>query len=72
MTTVNAIFRNGMFQPTERVELPENSRVQLQVECVDSEASGASKAVDEIYRIMGLRFHSGERDVAERHDEHQP
>ena len=29
-------------------------------------------ALEEIYRIMSLRFESGFTDTAERHNEHQP
>lgn len=35
MTTIDAIYRNGVFEPTRRVELPEECRVRLQVEPVD-------------------------------------
>jgi predicted DNA-binding antitoxin AbrB/MazE fold protein len=66
--TVRAIYENGVFRPTEPVNLPENSEVEvlLPVPLID-----AAK-LDSIYRIMGETYPSGESDVAERHDEHQP
>jgi predicted DNA-binding antitoxin AbrB/MazE fold protein len=35
MTTIDAIFRNGAFQSLGSIDLPENSRVRLQVESAD-------------------------------------
>jgi predicted DNA-binding antitoxin AbrB/MazE fold protein len=71
MTMVDAIYKNGTFHPTTPVELPEDCHVRLSVEAMEPTAERA-RAIDEIYRLMGLRFHSGECDVAERHNEHQP
>jgi len=71
MTIVNAIYKNGAFQPTEKVELPDDCHVRLSIEPVDPGPNGA-QAIQEIYRLMSRRFHSGERDLAERHNEHQP
>jgi predicted DNA-binding antitoxin AbrB/MazE fold protein len=71
MTTINAIFRNGTFQPIGKVELPEECHVRLQVEPVEG-ALAPPAAIAGIYRIMDMRFRSGEHDVAERHNEHQP
>jgi predicted DNA-binding antitoxin AbrB/MazE fold protein len=71
MTTIDAIFRNGSFQPLGVVDLPENSHVRLQVEAVEM-TKEQQDATQEIYRLMGLRFRSGHHDTAERHNEHQP
>ncbi len=71
MTMVDAIFRNGTFHPTKPVALPEDCHVRLSVETTEP-TSDQAKAVDEIYPIINLRFRSGEHDVAERHNEHQP
>lgn len=71
MTTINAIYRNGFFQPIGPVDLPEESRVRLQIEPSEP-ATQQVQAIQGIYRIMDLRFHSGEHDIAERHNEHQP
>jgi len=70
MTSLNAIYKNGTFQPTEPVELPDGSHVRIVIERMESQPAQA-QAVDEIRRIMSLRFRSGEPDVAERHNEHQ-
>ncbi|MGA2231524.1 MAG: antitoxin family protein [Tepidisphaeraceae bacterium] len=69
--TVKAIYRNGTFLPIGKVNLPEDCQVNLEFEPVELTEEQA-KAVQEIYRIMSLRFNSGEHDVAERHNEHQP
>jgi predicted DNA-binding antitoxin AbrB/MazE fold protein len=70
MTTINAIYRNGAFQPLGPVELPNDCHVRLQVETVEP-AQETGRAIEEIYRIMNMRFRSGEEGVADRHNEHQ-
>jgi predicted DNA-binding antitoxin AbrB/MazE fold protein len=37
MTTVEAVFQNGVFKPVRPVDLPENQRVQLDVRPVPNE-----------------------------------
>lgn len=71
MTTINAIYRNGSFQPIDQVELPEECVVRLQVEPI-ADATEQADAIKEIYRAMEYRFRSGQHDLAERHNEHQP
>ena len=71
MTTINAIYKNGMFKPTERVELPEDSHVRLNVETIEPPAQ-QSEAMRAAYEVMSRRFRSGRHDLAERHNEHQP
>ncbi|MGD0137750.1 MAG: antitoxin family protein [Tepidisphaeraceae bacterium] len=71
MTTINAIYRKGAFQPIGRVDLPEEAHVKLEFQPIELTEDEA-KAMQEIYRIMGLRFNSGQHDLAERHNEHQP
>ena len=71
MTTINAIYRNGLFQPIGSVDLPDDCHVRLQIEPSEPTAQQA-QAIQGIYRIMDLRFRSGEHDIAERHNEHQP
>jgi predicted DNA-binding antitoxin AbrB/MazE fold protein len=71
MTVIDAIYKNGIFQPTGRVELPDDCRVRLQVEPIEAPPEEI-KAMEAVYEIMSRRFHSGRHDVAERHNEHQP
>ena len=71
MTTIDAVYKDGIFRPTERVELPNDCRVRLQVEPIEP-TPDESKAMDAVYEIMSRRFHSGRHDLAERHNEHQP
>jgi predicted DNA-binding antitoxin AbrB/MazE fold protein len=75
--TIRAVFEKGVFRPTEPVTLPEGTVVDLQVteEAVDVRAlvpSGTDEGLIRVYEILGRRFDSGQRDTAERHDEHQP
>jgi predicted DNA-binding antitoxin AbrB/MazE fold protein len=66
--TIRAIYEGGVFRPTEPVNLPERAEVEV----VLPTRSGEDEKLDAIYRIMGESYASGETDVAERHNEHQP
>lgn len=72
--TFQAIYENGVFRPTQAVHFAEHALVTLDA----AEASGTGEdatgpgAEAEAYRIMALRFDSGDPHGAERHDEHQP
>ena len=67
---IHAIYKNGVFHPTEPVELPEDTHVEFEPRVVDN---GRSKpTLDDVYTVLGKRFESGEQDVAQRHNEHQP
>ena len=68
MPVIHAVYENGVFRPKEPVDLPESSEVELRLVAPTSE----EQRLDAIYALLGERFESGERDVAARHDEHQP
>ena len=74
---ITAIFENGVFRPTEKVDLPEGVTVRFEPEeietptlnpTVPSPSAGQLK----IYDVLSRRFNSGSHDLAERHNEHQP
>ncbi len=69
MRVIHAIYENGVFRPTEPVDLPEASEVEVELRL--KEPSRETR-LDSIYSILEARFESGESDVAARHDEHQP
>jgi predicted DNA-binding antitoxin AbrB/MazE fold protein len=66
MTTVRAIFENGVFRPTQRVELPERCEVEFEPRPVEQ------ARMDHLQEVLSERYESGEKDVGARHDEHQP
>jgi predicted DNA-binding antitoxin AbrB/MazE fold protein len=70
MKTIHAVFTGGVFRPTEPVDLPDPCEVEFEVRSVNPGAGRPS--LDDVYAVLGKRFDSGERDVAARHDEHQP
>lgn len=70
METIEAIYEHGVFRPVVPVSLPENCRVQVIPPPIEN--GELKQDLDAIYAVMDLRFNSGERDVAERHNEHQP
>lgn len=67
MTVIHAIFEKGVFKPTEPVDLPERTRVDVHVP-----DSGEQANQQAIFAILRKSYPSGERDTAERHNEHQP
>jgi predicted DNA-binding antitoxin AbrB/MazE fold protein len=67
--TIRAIYENGVFTPTEPVCLPERTSVEITVPQANSEER-INQA--EIFAILRQSYPSGETDVAERHNEHQP
>jgi predicted DNA-binding antitoxin AbrB/MazE fold protein len=69
--TVRAIYENGVFRPTEAVNLPERARVEFEPKIVSSTEDDRD-AQQRIYRLLGQSFPSGHTDTAERHNEHQP
>jgi predicted DNA-binding antitoxin AbrB/MazE fold protein len=68
--TIHAVYENGVFRPTEKVEFPDRCEVELDVRQV--KANSQKPSLDDVYAILSERFNSGEHDVAERHNEHQP
>jgi predicted DNA-binding antitoxin AbrB/MazE fold protein len=70
MKAIQAIFQDGAFWPIDPVELPKASRVELEPRILSEGKQVPS--LDEVYEVLNRRFHSGEGDIAERHNEHQP
>jgi predicted DNA-binding antitoxin AbrB/MazE fold protein len=68
MKTVQAIFENGVFRPKEQVDLPEHTEVEFEPRLVGP----SQTALEAVYAVLSERYASGEPDVAERHNEHQP
>jgi predicted DNA-binding antitoxin AbrB/MazE fold protein len=71
MKTIPAVFEQGVFRPLEKVELPENT--QVEVRPLDRpENPPPDDNLKAIYAIMSRRFRSGRPDLAARHNDHQP
>lgn len=74
--TIKAIFENGVFRPAEPVHFPEKSIVRLEAvleqEGSSSNSLQAEASQKRVWEILSRRYHGGEPDAAERHNEHQP
>ena len=70
MSSIHAIYEHGVFRPMQPVNLPERCEVEVEIHTVKTEEQRPS--LDDVYAILGRRHSSGEHDVAERHNEHQP
>jgi predicted DNA-binding antitoxin AbrB/MazE fold protein len=68
--TFHAVYENGVLRPTEKVDLPDHCEVELEIRQVKEPP--AVPTLDDVYAILSKRFNSGEKDLAERHNEHQP
>lgn len=68
--TIRAIYEKGVFRPMEKVQFPESCEVEIEVRQVREAAKVPT--LDDVYEILGRRHASGEHDLAERHNEHQP
>ncbi len=71
MSTVHAVFENGVFRPSDPVALPEGCEVEFDPRIVQA-GNDKNGALARIYEILAKRFDSGESEVAARHNEHQP
>lgn len=68
--TIHAIYENGVFRPTEKVNLPDRCEVEVEIRQVKE--APAIPTLDDVYAILSARFDTGEKDLAERHNEYQP
>ncbi len=67
---IHAIYRKGVFEPTTPVELPDECEVEFEPAIVQPPAP--QPTLNDVYAILCERYRSGEHDVAQRHNEHQP
>lgn len=69
---IRAVFENGVFRPTDPVELPENCQVELQVDEVNPTISQMSSSTP-LARLAAIGTEYPENpklptDLAEQHD----
>ncbi len=80
MKTIHAIFENGVFRPTEPVNLPEGCEVTVELSTPQSSQpqpddpafAHLQPGLRRIYATLSHRYDGGAPDAAARHDEHQP
>jgi hypothetical protein len=70
--TVHGRAHGRTIELEEDLGMPDGQEVEVQVKAVPPPAQPMSEGLAKVYAILGERFDSGERDVAARHDEHQP
>jgi predicted DNA-binding antitoxin AbrB/MazE fold protein len=71
MKTIHAIFENGVFRPTEPVDLPEGSEVTVEPKSLAG-ADELSPRQKRIHELLRQPVDTGDPFLSERHDEHQP
>jgi predicted DNA-binding antitoxin AbrB/MazE fold protein len=80
MKTIHAVFENGVFRPTEPVDLPEGSEVTVELcakaerqpQSTDPEFAHLEAGLRRIYALLSHSYDGGSPDAAARHNEHQP
>ncbi len=69
--TVHAVYENGVFRPTEALDLPDHCQVEFEFRIV-TESTNDAQALDDVYAVLSESFEGGEFDDAARHNEHLP
>ena len=76
MSAIPAIYENGVFRPLGPVDLPEKCEVEVIPKAKTKHATEIDFSIPRdmsgVYAVLSERYDSGESDVAERHNEHQP
>ena len=71
MSTIPAIFENGVFRPVGPVKLPEGTRVVVETEDTVSERVRAAQR--RIMETLSRSYDTGEPgNILETHNDHQP
>ena len=67
--TIEAIYENGVFRPTEPVDLPDHTKVTIR-----AEVTGPIDNVNysSVWNCLSNPVDTGIHDLAELHNEHQP
>jgi len=69
--TIRAIYENGVFRPTGKVDLPDKAQVLFEPRLVNA-GNTPTPAMAKIYEILSRTYDTGQPDLAQRHDDHQP
>lgn len=67
--TIQAIYENGVFRPTEPVDIAEHTKVEVIVPAPEAKHCGNQ---EELFALLRQNYPSGHSDTAARHNEHQP
>lgn len=72
MATIAAVYENGIFRPTQPVDLPEGTPVEVQPTPTASALSAQAAARRRVFENLSRSYETGDPYAAERHDERQP
>ena len=65
MLTVTAVYKSGVLQPTTRLDLPENTRVEIQILTPAIDPKDALMENEQALRAMYAEFEQEERQLAQ-------
>lgn len=71
-TTNRAVVRDGRLVTAEPINLPDGTEVVFVPANESQQDSSADEAQRRIFASLARSYDSGQRDLAERHNEHQP
>lgn len=67
--TIQAVFEDGVLRPLERLDLEEQTRVQITIEAVTAPSLSSGNEIED--PLAGLRVKTGLPDLAEQFDEYR-
>jgi predicted DNA-binding antitoxin AbrB/MazE fold protein len=59
---INAVFKNGVFRPLEKIEMKEHEKVIIKILSLDQWQTGFNRVIEKIHKSMkgsGLRVNTG-------------
>jgi len=71
VSTVRAVFENGVFRPSGKVDLPDRCEVEFEPKIVSPSVSPGG-AMRPVYEVLSHSYETGDVRIAERHNEHHP
>jgi predicted DNA-binding antitoxin AbrB/MazE fold protein len=71
MSTVRAVFEDGVFRPSGKVDLPDRCEVEFEPKIV-SPGPPHKESLAGIYEVLARSYETGDPRIAELHNEHQP
>lgn len=74
---IAAIYENGVFRPTEPVDLPEGTCVEIQAPAATLDVRalvppGTDEKRIRVYECLAQSYETGDPYAAANHNEHQP
>jgi hypothetical protein len=71
MSAIRAIYKDGVFRPLDRVDIPDDTEVTFEPVPAQPDKPNLYRG-SALDKLLSRRFDGGDPRVAEKHNEHQP